>query len=63
MTYEARAALAKNPMARQCLELMARKKTNLSVAADVDTAEEMLAMAEKVRGPLAWGQQRYASGQ
>jgi orotidine-5'-phosphate decarboxylase len=28
---------------------MEKKKTNLSVAADVDTAEEMLELAEKVR--------------
>eukprot|EP00195_Chlamydomonas_chlamydogama_P010315 CAMPEP_0202893194 /NCGR_PEP_ID=MMETSP1392-20130828/2818_1 /ASSEMBLY_ACC=CAM_ASM_000868 /TAXON_ID=225041 /ORGANISM="Chlamydomonas chlamydogama, Strain SAG 11-48b" /LENGTH=516 /DNA_ID=CAMNT_0049577441 /DNA_START=262 /DNA_END=1812 /DNA_ORIENTATION=- len=48
--YEERAKQAKNALAKKCLELMARKKTNLSVAADVDTAEEMLALAEKV-GP------------
>ena len=48
MPYEARAKLAQNVMAKACLELMARKKTNLSVAADVDTAEEMLDLAEKV---------------
>lgn len=46
LTYEARAALAKNSVARQCLELMARKKTNLAVAADVATAAEMLQLAE-----------------
>ncbi len=49
LSYEARIPLAKNAMAKRCLELMVRKKTNLSVAADVDTAEEMLAIAEKVR--------------
>ena len=48
LSYGARAAQAKCPLARQCLELMERKKTNLSVAADVDTAEEMLAIAEQV---------------
>lgn len=48
LRYEERAALAKNTMARNCLELMARKKSNLSVAADVDTAEEMLQLADKV---------------
>jgi uridine monophosphate synthetase len=37
-------------MAKQCLELMARKRTNLSVAADVATAEEMLQLADQV-GP------------
>jgi len=35
-------------MAQRCLELMARKRSNLSVAADVDTAEEMLELADKV---------------
>lgn len=48
MAYEERAKQAKNPMAKQCLELMARKQSNLSVAADVDTVEEMLDLAEKV---------------
>jgi uridine monophosphate synthetase len=46
LTYEARAAVAKNSVARACLELMARKKTNLAVAADVSTADEMLQLAE-----------------
>lgn len=60
MTYDARAAVAQNPMAKACLELMARKKTNLSVAADVDTVEEMLEIADKViwpcdlAGDLGW---------
>ena len=43
-------ALAKNPVGRRLFELMARKRTNLSVAADVDTAEEMLELADAV-GP------------
>jgi len=47
LTYEARASLAPCALARQCLELMARKRTNLAVAADVATADEMLALAEK----------------
>eukprot|EP00889_Picochlorum_renovo_P008210 jgi/Picre1/35240/NNA_002702.t1 len=50
MSYEDRAPLAKNPMGRQLFELMAKKKTNLSVAADVGSAEEMLQLADKV-GP------------
>eukprot|EP00955_Chlamydomonas_euryale_P047902 353833-Chlamydomonas_euryale.AAC.3 len=41
---------AKCALARECLELMERKQTNLSVAADVDTAEEMLSLADQVCG-------------
>lgn len=33
LRYEERAKLAKCPLAAQCLELMARKKSNLSVGA------------------------------
>jgi len=50
LTYEERAPMAKNAMGRQLFELMAKKKTNLSVAADVGSAEEMLALADAV-GP------------
>lgn len=50
MPFEERAKLAQNPVARQCFELMARKRTNLAVAADVGTADEMLALADAV-GP------------
>jgi hypothetical protein len=50
LTYEARAALATCDMSRRCLELMARKKTNLAVAADVDTTDEVLKLADLV-GP------------
>jgi len=46
LSYEARAGLAKNAMAKACLEVMSRKKTNLAVAADVATADEMLQLAE-----------------
>lgn len=48
LPYEARAKLAANPLGARCLEIMARKQTNLSVAADVDTAEEMLLLADQV---------------
>lgn len=48
LSYEARAALAQNALGKRCLELMARKKTNLAVAADVPTAAEMLEIADKV---------------
>ena len=37
-------------MSRQLFELMASKRTNLSVAADVNSAEEMLQLADAV-GP------------
>jgi uridine monophosphate synthetase len=50
LSYEARAALAPNAVAKACFELMARKRTNLAVAADVGSAEEMLALADAV-GP------------
>lgn len=50
MRYEERAALSQNAMGRQLFELMARKRTNLSVAADVATVDDMLDMADKV-GP------------
>ncbi|GLI60445.1 hypothetical protein VaNZ11_002600, partial [Volvox africanus] len=50
LPYETRIPLAKNAMAKRCLEVMVRKQTNLCVAADVDTVEEMLELADKV-GP------------
>jgi len=50
LRYEERAPLAQNPLGRQLFELMARKQTNLSVAADVETADDMLALADAV-GP------------
>jgi len=50
LSYEDRIPLCKNEMSRRCLEIMVTKKTNLSVAADVATAEEMLAIADAV-GP------------
>jgi uridine monophosphate synthetase len=50
LSYEERAAVAKNSVAKQCFEIMARKRTNLAVAADVATADEMLALAEQT-GP------------
>lgn len=50
LPYEERAKLAANLLGARCLEIMARKQTNLSVAADVDTAEEMLLLADQVSG-------------
>jgi orotidine 5'-phosphate decarboxylase subfamily 1 len=50
LTYEARGALAQNSMARRCFDIMVKKRTNLSVAVDVPTADEMLRLADLV-GP------------
>ena len=47
--YEQRAALAKNAAGRRLFELMATKRSNLAVAADVATVEEMLALADQAR--------------
>lgn len=49
LRYEDRAPLAKNAVGQRLFELIARKQTNLSVAADVDTADQMLVLAEQVR--------------
>lgn len=50
MTYEARAGLAKNAMAKSCFELMVAKSTNLCVAVDTVNVEEVLKLAAQV-GP------------
>ncbi|GJP32251.1 hypothetical protein CLOM_g6108 [Closterium sp. NIES-68] len=47
-SYAARADLAKNEVGRRLWEIMERKKTNLSVAADVESAEELLKLAETI---------------
>ena len=44
-----RAKMAKNDCGRQLFELMARKKSNLSVAADVEKAEDVVKLADQVR--------------
>ena len=53
LRYEARAAHAQNLLGKRLFELIARKKTNLSVAADVTTPEAMLELAEQV-GVVHW---------
>ncbi|XP_053672006.1 uridine 5'-monophosphate synthase [Anopheles nili] len=50
MTFEARADLAKCPLAKELLRLMATKKTTLCLAADLTSSEEILNLADAV-GP------------
>ena len=40
--------MAQNAVGKQCLQLMAQKRTNLAVAVDVATADEMLRLADQV---------------
>uniref|UniRef100_A0A182QCX4 Uridine 5'-monophosphate synthase n=1 Tax=Anopheles farauti TaxID=69004 RepID=A0A182QCX4_9DIPT len=50
MTFEARADLAKCPLAKDLLKLMATKKTTLCLAADLTKSEDILNLADAV-GP------------
>jgi orotidine-5'-phosphate decarboxylase len=50
-SYSQRAQTITNPLAKALLLLMEKKKTNLSVAADVSTKAELLALAETL-GPF-----------
>lgn len=49
-TYEQRAEVVKNAVAKRLLRVMSEKKTNLAVAADVTTTKEVIDLAEAV-GP------------
>ena len=46
LTFEERAGLAQNAAGKKLFELMARKRSNLAVAADVGTVQEMLRIAD-----------------
>jgi len=50
LSYSQRAALTSNPAAKQLFALMATKKTNLCVAADVTTKHELLELVRSI-GP------------
>lgn len=47
-TFQQRAKIAENAISRRLLELMVRKQSNLAVAADVPSAQQLLQLAEQV---------------
>ncbi|KAK8729029.1 hypothetical protein OTU49_008598 [Cherax quadricarinatus] len=49
-SFESRITTTNHPLTRKLFEIMANKKTNLCVAADVTTTEELVSLADKV-GP------------
>ncbi len=53
LTYEERALRATNPAAKKLFNLMAKKKTNLAIAADHTDANEILELAELLGNEIA----------
>eukprot|EP00276_Gloeochaete_wittrockiana_P004819 CAMPEP_0184669736 /NCGR_PEP_ID=MMETSP0308-20130426/78827_1 /TAXON_ID=38269 /ORGANISM="Gloeochaete witrockiana, Strain SAG 46.84" /LENGTH=397 /DNA_ID=CAMNT_0027116159 /DNA_START=251 /DNA_END=1447 /DNA_ORIENTATION=+ len=51
LSFEDRAALAVNPTAKQLFQIMADKRTNLCIAADVSSCAELLRIADQL-GPF-----------
>lgn len=49
-TYAARAKVHQNPLARELLELMERKQTNLAVSVDLTKSEDLLRIVDEA-GP------------
>lgn len=48
LTYAERSSLAKHPIAKELLDLMETKQSNLCVAADVTTKEDLLRLSESI---------------
>ncbi|HEX4046072.1 MAG TPA: orotidine-5'-phosphate decarboxylase [Gammaproteobacteria bacterium] len=53
LAYAARAQLCKSPIAKRLLLLLDEKKTNLSLSADVTSAEQLLALADEMGPEIA----------
>lgn len=47
-TFEQRAKVAVNAVSQRLFELMVRKKSNLALAADVPSSQQLLTLAEQV---------------
>ena len=47
--FDQRATLAQNPTGKKLFEVMVRKQSNLAVAADVPTVQQLLQLAEQVK--------------
>ena len=50
MSFEERCVLAKCPLAKQQLQIMATKKSNLCIAADLTKSVQILNLAEDAHG-------------